>query len=78
VDRYAEVCAAYRWDVPAQFNIAQACCARWAADRTRFGLYWEDESGACAAYTYWDLQRDANRLSNALAALGVGAATRSR
>jgi acetyl-CoA synthetase len=72
VDRYAEVCAAYRWDVPAQFNIAQACCARWAADRTRFGLYWEDESGARAAYTYWDLQRDANRLSNALAALGVG------
>ena len=72
MDRYAEVCAAYRWDVPAQFNIAQACCARWAADRTRFGLYWEDESGARAAYTYWDLQRDANRLSNALAALGVG------
>ena len=71
VDRYAEICAAHRWDVPARFNIAQACCTRWAADRTRFGLYWEDESGARAAYTYWDLQRDANRLSNALAALGI-------
>jgi acetyl-CoA synthetase len=72
VDRYAEIFAAHRWEVPAQFNIAHACCTRWAGDRTRFGLYWEDESGARAAYTYWDLQRDANRLSNALAALGVG------
>ena len=45
VDRYAEICAAHRWDVPADFNIAEACCGRWAADRTRFALYWEDEDG---------------------------------
>ena len=71
VDRYADICAAHRWDVPERFNIAHACCGRWADDRTRFGLYWEDEGGARAAWTYWDLQRAANRLSNALAALGV-------
>ena len=71
MDRYAEICAAHRWDVPARFNMARACCGRWAHDRTRFGLYWEDESGERAAYTYWDLQTRANRLSNALAALGV-------
>jgi len=70
-DRYAAIHGAFRWDVPASFNIGQACCGRWANDRTRFALYWEDESGATAAYTYWDLQRRANRLSNALAALGV-------
>ena len=34
-------------------------------------MYWEDESGQRAAYTFWDLQQRANRLSNALAALGV-------
>ena len=71
MDRYAEICAAHRWDVPARFNMARACCGRWAHDRTRFGLNWEDESGERAAYTYWDLQTRANRLSNALAALGV-------
>ena len=48
-DRYAEIFAAHRWNVPAQFNIAQACCARWANERSRFALYWEDESGATAA-----------------------------
>jgi len=71
VDRYAELFADYRWDVPAEFNIAHACCGRWAADRTRFALYWEDESGATSAHTYWDLQREANRLSNVLAGMGV-------
>jgi acetyl-CoA synthetase len=71
-DRYAEICAAHRWRVPEQFNIADACCLRWSFDRARFALYWEDESGACQALTFWDLRQQANRLSNALAALGVG------
>ena len=71
VDRYPELHAAHRWEVPGTFNIAEACCRRWAADRARFALYWEDESGARAAWTFWDIQREANRLSNALAAHGV-------
>src|SRR6185295_11648541 len=71
-DRYAEIFAAHRWNVPPQFNIAQACCARWANDRSRIALHWEDESGATAAFTFSDLQQQANRLSNALAALGIG------
>ncbi len=70
-DRYNELHRSWRWEVPAQYNIAQACCGRWAADRSRFALYWEDESGATAKYTFWDIQQEANRLSNALAALGV-------
>jgi acetyl-CoA synthetase len=70
-NRYDELYRSFRWDVPARFNIAQACCARWAADRGRFALYWEDESGDTAAYSFWDIQQQANRLSNALAALGV-------
>src|SRR5919201_1010273 len=71
VDRYAELYRRYRWTVPQRYNIAQACCGQWAADRSRFALYWEDESGAAAAYSFWDIQLAANRLSNALAGLGV-------
>jgi len=71
VNRYDELYRNWRWDVPERYNIAQACCGRWAADRSRFALYWEDESGETAKYTFWDIQREANRLSNALAALGV-------
>ncbi len=70
-DSYAALHASHRWDVPEFFNIAHACCGRWAGDRTRFALYWEDESGATSAHTFWDLQREANRLSNVLVGLGV-------
>src|SRR5258705_11430487 len=71
VDRYDELYRAFRWSVPQRYNIALACCGQWAADRNRFALYWEDESGAAAAYSFWDVQVAANRLSTALAALGV-------
>ena len=72
VDRYAEIHGNHRWDVPPDFNIAHACCGRWANDRARFALYWEDEDGARASFTFWDLAQQANRLSSALAAAGVG------
>src|SRR6188472_3509445 len=71
IDRYAEIHASHRWEVPSDFNIAHACCGRWAADRARFALYWEDEDGARAALTFFDLQQQANRLANSLAAAGV-------
>jgi acetyl-CoA synthetase len=70
-DRYDELYKSFRWHVPERYNIAQVCCGQWAADRARCALYWEDESGATAAYSFWDIQVAANRLSNALAALGV-------
>src|SRR5918992_169010 len=70
-DRYTELYESFRWDVPERYNMARACCGNWAQDRTRFALYWEDESGASAAYSFWDIQQAANRLSNALVALGV-------
>ncbi len=61
----------FRWSVPASFNIAWACCGRHALQRERFALYFEDENGTRAAYSFWDIQVRANRLSNALRALGV-------
>jgi acetyl-CoA synthetase len=71
LDRYAELYSSFRWNVPERYNMARACCGNWAQDRARFALYWEDESGATAAYSFWDIQQAANRLSNALAGLGV-------
>jgi len=71
LDRYQDIYRSYRWQVPERFNIAAACCRRHAADRHRFCMYWEDESGATSAWTYWDIQQRANQLANALAALGV-------
>ena len=71
VDRYNELYASFRWDVPERYNIARDCCGRWAPERSRIALRWEDESGAAATWTFHEVQLAANRLSNALAALGV-------
>ena len=70
-DRYREICNAFHWQVPARFNIAWECCGRWAREPARVALYCEDDAGNAASYTYRDLQQQANRLSNALVALGV-------
>ncbi|HJV60552.1 MAG TPA: AMP-binding protein [Albitalea sp.] len=73
VDRYAELYGDFRWLVPAQFNIAQACCARWARDApTAVAVRYEHERGGAVSRTYAELQHDANRLANVLRGLGVG------
>ena len=35
VNRYDELYRSFRWEVPARYNIAHACCGQWAADRNR-------------------------------------------
>ena len=79
VDRYAEIRAAYRWDVPDDFNIAHALLrplgGRPRALRAVLGRRVRrapraTRSGICSS--------DANRLSNALAALGVRARRQGR
>jgi acetyl-CoA synthetase len=70
-DRYREICNAFHWQVPPRFNIAWECCGRWARESDRVALYCEDDAGNAATHTYLELQQQANRLSNALAALGV-------
>lgn len=71
-DRYEDLHAAFRWQVPEDFNIAQACCGRWARDTPEAtAILFDSESGCRAHYSYGQLQRAANRLSNALLAQGV-------
>jgi len=51
-------------------NACVECCDRHAAEGG-VALYWERHDGACAQYTFADLQRAA-RLANVLKAQGVG------
>ncbi|MEP7294637.1 MAG: AMP-binding protein [Burkholderiales bacterium] len=72
VDAYARLHSEFRWHVPKHFNIAEVCCARWARDTPdAVAIRAEYANGRIAAHTYAELQRDANRLANALVRLGV-------
>ncbi|HRD87537.1 MAG TPA: AMP-binding protein [Accumulibacter sp.] len=75
-DDYHELCRSFRWRLPEHFNVADDVCGRWAGDRSRFALYYEDASGFTSAHSFWDIQREANRLSNVLAALATVAGDR--
>ena len=74
VDNYAAMHAGFRWDVPAQFNIAEACCGRWArrADAdTRIAIRAHAADPQWATLTFAELQLMANGLSNLLVSLDV-------
>jgi acetyl-CoA synthetase len=70
-DRYRQLYDEFRWHVPADLNIAQVCCARWASDRHRIAVYYEDEAGQTATLTYAALFGQSCRLANVLRRLGV-------
>ena len=72
VDHYAALYAAFHWQVPRDFNIAQVCCARWARDTPQaVAVRTAHADGSSRAHTYAELQCDANRLAHALRRIGV-------
>ena len=58
----------FRWQVPAHFNMAEACCGRWAYGSTSNQVAVTEYSveGRKRTYTYRQLQRAANQLSRTL------------
>ena len=74
VDLHATLHARFGWSVPERFNMAAVCARRWAEDPQRAGqtaVIATAPGQPDVPHTYADLQAQANRLSNALAALGV-------
>ncbi len=64
----------FRWQVPPQFNIAQVCSRRWAESpdaASRMAIRSYADGALQGAWSYAQLQEQANRLSNVLSALGV-------
>ena len=73
-DAYTRLHGSFTWAVPQYFNIAEVCCARWAAqpNATKNIAVHAYSTGASGTfYSYAQLQEQANRLSNALVAQGV-------
>ena len=82
-DHYAALHSGFRWQVDEYFNIAEACCRRWAkadgdAGATgavgaikRVAIYAHQERAGATFYTYFQLQQAADALSHVLTGLGV-------
>ena len=70
-DDYDALHGQFRWLVPEHFNIAEACCTRWAREPRRTAIVVDHGDGRVERIAYRRLHEDANRLAAALAALGV-------
>src|ERR1700744_373388 len=68
---YDEIYAAFRWNIPARYNIAADVCDRHAADPTKVALIGEGADGKTWQLTFRDIQRKANQLANLLLAIGL-------
>ena len=72
-DNWGAMHAGFGWRVPREFNIAQACCGRWAARAdagSRIAIRAHGDTAA-PTLTFAQLQREANAMSALLVQLGV-------
>lgn len=69
--------AAFRWSIPARYNIGTDICDRWAArEPERPAILDVQADGAVRALTYGVLRARSNKLANALSRAGIAAGDR--
>lgn len=70
---YEETCAAFQWNIPPVYNMAEDVCDRHArATPDNIALIHELGDGQVQTWTFGAVQRAANRVANMLAHFGVG------
>lgn len=62
---YEEVYNSFQWRIPKFYNIARDVCDKWANDKYRLCLIY-DEDGNVEKYSFWEMRTLSNRLANAL------------
>jgi acetyl-CoA synthetase len=68
---YNEVYDSFRWEVPEFYNIGVDICDKWARQRYRLALIYQDQKGQVTKYTFWDLKQLSNRLANGFKSAGI-------
>src|SRR6202521_2443432 len=68
---YAKLCRDFRWDIPARFNIATACCDRHADGSGRLALIYVDEDGAATRTSFDEISEMSRRFASVLKADGL-------
>ncbi len=69
MDRYAELCASHRWNVPAHYNLAADVCDRHPRDKP--AMVWESFDGSRRELAWGELQDMANQAAHTLAEHGI-------
>jgi acetyl-CoA synthetase len=68
---YAKLYRDFRWEIPARFNIATACCDRHADGSGRLALVYVDEDGAASRFSFDEVADLSRRFANVLKTDGL-------
>src|SRR5712692_3377277 len=68
---YEKLYRDFRWDIPARFNIATACCDRHADGSNRLALIYVDEEGGATRTSFDEVSDFSRRIANVLKADGL-------
>jgi acetyl-CoA synthetase len=68
---YADLYRNFRWEVPARFNIASACCDRYADGTNRLALIYVDEDREATRTSFDEMRALSSRFANVLKADGL-------
>src|SRR5712672_4239686 len=63
---YDELYRNFRWDIPARFNLATACCDRYADGSGRLALVYVDEGGGTTRTSFDEMAEMSRRFANVL------------
>ncbi len=75
-DAYDQARAAFRWQIPARFNIGIDACDRWARGDERPALILEDDAGRITRFSFDDLKKASDRLANGWRKAGLATGER--
>jgi acetyl-CoA synthetase len=70
-DSYEQLYRDFRWDIPARFNMASACCDRHADGSSRLALIYVDEDGSAKRTSFDEMRAFSSRFANVLTADGL-------
>src|SRR4051812_45534579 len=68
---YDELYSNFHWEIPARFNLAEACCDRHADGTGRLALVYVDENGAITRTSFDEVAEMSRRFANVLKADGL-------
>jgi acetyl-CoA synthetase len=70
-DSYDQLTRDFRWDIPARFNMATACCDRHADGTGRLALIYVDEDGKATRTSFDEMRAFSSSFANVLKADGL-------
>ena len=68
---YKKLFSEFKWNIPTQFNIAEAICDRHTKNKNQIAIYYHENYDTVTKHTFSSIQSRANQLCNLLQELGI-------